>query len=76
MSAGFAELGLTERELHKHTVLEVLPFDFRRYEQEGRIDTKRSTLLVVYYAPGADKAEAFTAPLPAAFSQVSEPMEG
>lgn len=51
VSSDFAALGLTEKELHKHAVVETIPFDLLRYEQEGTIDRSRSTLLVVVYEP-------------------------
>jgi anaerobic magnesium-protoporphyrin IX monomethyl ester cyclase len=47
----FAALALSEKELHKHAVIEVLPFDLRAYEQHGEL-LKQSHLVLVYYAPG------------------------
>ncbi|MCR2802372.1 B12-binding domain-containing radical SAM protein [Paenibacillus soyae] len=49
-SAEFAELGLGERELHKHAVIEKLPFDLRHYLETGEIAKERHTLLVMLYA--------------------------
>ncbi|MBC8081385.1 MAG: B12-binding domain-containing radical SAM protein [Gorillibacterium sp.] len=63
---------LTERELHKHGVVEMLPFDLARYEQEGVIDLERDTLLLVYYPPAGGTAEYFTATLERPFLQKQE----
>ncbi|WP_270169342.1 B12-binding domain-containing radical SAM protein [Paenibacillus sp. SYP-B4298] len=51
VSASFAALALSEKELHKHTVLEKLPFDLGQYLQEGTLSTERDTLLVMIYRP-------------------------
>lgn len=51
VSPDFARLAWTEKELHKHAVVETLPFDLRRYEEDGTIDRARATLLAVVYAP-------------------------
>lgn len=53
VSGAFASLGLTEKELHKHVMLESVPFDLDRYLAEGVIDPSASRLLIVYYAPDA-----------------------
>ncbi|GAA3411039.1 B12-binding domain-containing radical SAM protein [Paenibacillus hodogayensis] len=51
VSAEFAARGLTEKELHKHAVIETVPFDLARYERDGTIDRSRRSLLVVVYEP-------------------------
>ncbi|MCC2685053.1 MAG: radical protein, partial [Paenibacillaceae bacterium] len=51
VSAAFAELGAGEKELHKHAVIEVLPFDLVAYITDGRIDQETHTLVAVYYPP-------------------------
>lgn len=57
------EYNLTERELHKHAVVEVLPFDLQRYLQDGVI-LQEETLLLVYYAPdGQGSGTAYSLPL-------------
>jgi radical SAM superfamily enzyme YgiQ (UPF0313 family) len=55
VSASFAALGLGEKELHKHAVVELLPFDLAAYEASGEIPATREsdTLLIVYYPPDA-----------------------
>jgi anaerobic magnesium-protoporphyrin IX monomethyl ester cyclase len=52
----FAEKGLTEKELHKHAIIEVLPFQLSHYVKTGVIEEDHS-LLVVYYEQG--KAPSF-----------------
>jgi len=51
LGTAFASLGLDERELHKHAVLEILPFDLHEYEMYGKIKATES-LLIVYYEIG------------------------
>lgn len=60
VSSGFAALGLTEKELHKHAVVETIPFDLPRYETDGTIDRSRSTLLAVVYEPDGAGPRYFT----------------
>lgn len=61
VSPRFAELGLDEKEMHKHTVIEALPFNWQTYLSEGRLDMERPGLLIVYYPPdGQEKPEFFT----------------
>jgi len=50
VSPEFAALGLSEKELQKHAVIELLPFDLGAYLAEGVRDTSRHTLLAVLYA--------------------------
>lgn len=49
VSEAFAALKLNERDLHKHTALEVLPFDLALY-MEGQKIQEQPTLLIVHYA--------------------------
>jgi radical SAM superfamily enzyme YgiQ (UPF0313 family) len=63
-SSGFAALGMSEKDLYKHAVLETIPFDLPRYEAEGTIDRSRSTLLVVVYAADGSGPQYFTMPVP------------
>lgn len=51
VSASFAALQLAEKDLHKHAMLEVVPFDLGLYLANGTIDTTRTSLIVPYYAP-------------------------
>lgn len=58
----FVELGLTERDLHKHAVVEVLPFDLQHYVTNQAIIEKPS-LLLVYYAPDGQGGTSYAMPL-------------
>ncbi len=49
VSPAFAALGLGEKELQKHAVLEKLPFDLEQFLATGEIDRSSCTLLVVLY---------------------------
>ncbi len=51
VSSSFKELNLQEKELHKHTVIEVIPFDLNSYMNKGVITKDHDTLLIVYYEP-------------------------
>lgn len=63
VSDAFAELGMNEQSLHKHAVVEQLPFDPDAYDAEGRI-IRRDTLVVVVYAAVSDhKPRFFTVPM-------------
>ncbi|MUT67525.1 B12-binding domain-containing radical SAM protein [Paenibacillus sp. NEAU-GSW1] len=50
VSAGFAAHGLSEKELHKHAVIEMLPFDLEAYLEKGEVRKDTRTLLAVLYA--------------------------
>jgi hypothetical protein len=52
VSDAFALLGLGEKELHKHAVVERLPFDLDRYLQDGVVADETETLLIVVYDGG------------------------
>lgn len=52
VSGEFATLGLSERELHKHAVVELLPFDLDAYVERGVVERGRATLLIVVYQQG------------------------
>ncbi|SFJ50184.1 B12-binding domain-containing radical SAM protein [Thermoflavimicrobium dichotomicum] len=55
VSGDFAQLGLTERDLFKHAVIEVLPFDMETYLEKGEI-IEQKTALIVLYRPQESKA--------------------
>ncbi|NBD27630.1 B12-binding domain-containing radical SAM protein [Paenibacillus glycinis] len=73
VSEAFASLGLSEKELQKHAVIERLPFDLRRYLAEGTVSADEETLLIVVYGGGGKgeqrSAEFFTLPVLAAAAQ-------
>lgn len=54
VSAEFAALGLQERELHKHAVLELMPFDMACFLETGELRKDRHTLLIMLYALGQE----------------------
>lgn len=61
VSQTFANLQLTEKELHKHTMIEVLPFHLEHYLNTKEIIDEK-TLLLVYYDVKSEKASPFTIP--------------
>lgn len=64
VSEAFAALGLNEKELHKHTVIELLPFDLAHYLAAGEIRKDTHTLLAVLYALGGGERQAKPTPKP------------
>jgi anaerobic magnesium-protoporphyrin IX monomethyl ester cyclase len=62
VSDGFAALGLGEKELHKHAVIERLPFDLDRYLQDGSVSDETESLLVVVYGGGGREEGAAAKP--------------
>ncbi|MCP3774348.1 DUF4080 domain-containing protein [Paenibacillus sp. MZ04-78.2] len=64
VSGSFAALGIGEKELHKHVMIEKLPFRLDRYLQSGELDRTSEQLLIVYFPPDASaKPQPFTLPL-------------
>lgn len=62
ISDQFSRLNLLEKELHKHTMIEILPFQLEHYlETKEIIDEK--TLLIVYYDPKSEQVHFFTCPI-------------
>lgn len=60
-SEGFSGLGLTEKELHKHVMIEVIPIDLQKYLACGEIAENVETLLIVYFQPdGLQTARLYT----------------
>ncbi|PZD94709.1 B12-binding domain-containing radical SAM protein [Paenibacillus sambharensis] len=49
VSGDFAVVGLAERELHKHAVIERLPFDLEHYLHAGKVSKDADTLLLMVY---------------------------
>ncbi|MEC1718256.1 B12-binding domain-containing radical SAM protein [Schinkia azotoformans] len=58
----FVQLSLSEKDLHKHTIMEVIPFDIGHYLQTGSINNE-STLMLIFYNPTLKKSALFTASL-------------
>jgi radical SAM superfamily enzyme YgiQ (UPF0313 family) len=53
VSPAFALLQLSEKDMHKHVLVEELPFQLESYLREGLIDYSAKTLLIVYFNPEA-----------------------
>jgi anaerobic magnesium-protoporphyrin IX monomethyl ester cyclase len=53
VSPAFARLQLNEKDLHKHVLVEDLPFDLESYLNGGLIDYSKRTRLIVYFNPEA-----------------------
>jgi len=51
VSSRFAALGIAEKDIHKHVMLERLPFLLDRYLETGDLDTSSDQLLIVYFPP-------------------------
>ncbi|WP_025027335.1 B12-binding domain-containing radical SAM protein [Caldalkalibacillus mannanilyticus] len=62
LSEEFAALELNETALHKHTMIEILPFDPRHYIQTGEMKKEKS-LLLVYFNPREQRVIPFSTPL-------------
>ncbi|NOU77222.1 DUF4080 domain-containing protein [Paenibacillus sp. LMG 31458] len=64
ISGDFQSLRINEKDLHKHAMLEVLPFALQTYLQNGEIDESSKELLVVHFPPDAQQpASYYTMPL-------------
>jgi anaerobic magnesium-protoporphyrin IX monomethyl ester cyclase len=50
LGQSFVELELNERDLYKHTVLEVVPFDLQQYLKDQTI-VEKPTIMLVYFDP-------------------------
>ncbi|TVY09746.1 B12-binding domain-containing radical SAM protein [Paenibacillus cremeus] len=61
VSTQFAALRIGEKDLHKHVMLEVIPFKLDQYLATGEIDRSDEQLLIVYFPPdAATPPQAFT----------------
>ncbi|OIJ10513.1 B12-binding domain-containing radical SAM protein [Anaerobacillus alkalilacustris] len=61
VSSSFNELQLTVKDLHKHTMIEVIPFNIKHYLQTKEIIISK-TLLITYFDPKTQKALPFILP--------------
>jgi len=59
VSDAFSRLGMGEKELHKHAMIERLPFHLEHYLQTGEVQQGSDTLLIVVYN-GAGRGEGAT----------------
>ncbi|MFC7440773.1 B12-binding domain-containing radical SAM protein [Laceyella putida] len=60
VSADFAACRLNERDLHKHAVVEVLPFDLDTYLSTGEIVAQWTALLAMYRPKGEVPVRCYT----------------
>ncbi len=51
VSGGFASLEVSEKELHKHVMVEQVPFNLGRYLETGKTDGSGESLLIAYFQP-------------------------
>lgn len=64
VSGDFHKLRISEKDIHKHVMLEVLPFALQTYLQSGEIDEASRELLVVHFPPDARQpASCYAMPL-------------
>lgn len=61
LGSSFTALALNEKEIHKHTLLEALPFDLETYLAEGTIVEKPSIMLA-YFDPSGKGSNIFSLP--------------
>ncbi len=52
VSSQFEHLQLSEKDLHKHSILEVIQFDLELYLADGMMDTSKKSLIIPFYNPG------------------------
>lgn len=62
LDESFATLGLAQKDLHKHTMIEVIPFNIKQYLQSKEIEMEE-TLLVAYFDPKEQRVQLFSTPL-------------
>ncbi|ACS99953.1 B12-binding domain-containing radical SAM protein [Paenibacillus sp. JDR-2] len=74
VSQAFADLQLNEKELYKHTVIELLPFDLEHYLATGEVVKSSHTLLAVLYALGGGERQAKPTPKPVIMKVSSDAM--
>jgi anaerobic magnesium-protoporphyrin IX monomethyl ester cyclase len=64
VAGDFSRLRMNEKDMHKHVMIEVLPFQLASYLEQGIIDTSEPVLLVVYFqTDAASRARFYTMPL-------------
>jgi anaerobic magnesium-protoporphyrin IX monomethyl ester cyclase len=70
VSAAFSDLKINEKDLHKHVMIEVIPFDLELYLQSKQIDRDKNMLLIAYFQPDAGSfASFYTMPLDVAVAK-------
>lgn len=58
----FAALSLSEKDLHKHTIMEIIPFNIEYYLGTGNIELE-NTLMLIFYNPLQKESTLYSAPL-------------
>jgi len=61
LGSQFIKLGLNEKELYKHTIIEKLPFDLDNYFANGNVK-KKSMIMLTYFDSINEKTVIFSAP--------------
>ncbi|MEK3725785.1 B12-binding domain-containing radical SAM protein [Paenibacillus sp. FSL H8-0034] len=51
VSTAYAELGIGEKDIHKHVMIEVLPFRLDTYLETGELIADAEQLLIIYFPP-------------------------
>ncbi|MGE7764278.1 B12-binding domain-containing radical SAM protein [Peribacillus sp. NPDC096540] len=59
LGSSFNALGLNEKEIHKHTLLEELPFDLETYLVDGTI-VKKPSIMLAYFDPSGKGSSIFS----------------
>jgi anaerobic magnesium-protoporphyrin IX monomethyl ester cyclase len=59
LGTDFVQLGLSEKDIYKHTLIEKLSFDLDKYFAEGKIEKKDTTILT-YFDSINEKSSIFT----------------
>jgi anaerobic magnesium-protoporphyrin IX monomethyl ester cyclase len=67
----FAARGLDEKQLHKHTMIEVMPFSLSTYIETGEIKEEKELLLVYYNPEESDRAQPYLIP----FEKLQSPIQ-
>lgn len=64
LGAGFAQLSMSEKELHKHTAIEQVPFDLQRYLETGEMTAGHPSLIIAYFEPeSSGESRVFSLPI-------------
>lgn len=65
LGEGFSQLGMNEKELHKHTAIEIVPFDLQHYLVTGEVAVGQRSLIIAYFVPEASiGSRVFSLPIP------------
>ncbi|WLD94844.1 B12-binding domain-containing radical SAM protein [Alkalihalobacillus sp. AL-G] len=61
VSEQFEALSLSEKELHKHVMIEQIPFDITQFIEDGLI-IEKTVLMIIYFDPKTHVTQLFTVP--------------